>query len=69
MLSMGLIAMFSGPVMFMGIGVVMATGWPIFMWAVVGMLTEARFTGPVMVRGCCRLMGFAMLTVLVVMFI
>lgn len=69
MLSMGLMAMLSGPVIFMGIGVVMATGWAIFMCAVVGMFTEAKFTGPVMVTGCCKLTGDVMLTVLVAMFI
>lgn len=69
MLSMGLMAMLSGPVIFIGMGVVMATGWAIFMCAVVGMLTEAKFTGPVMVTGCCRLTGDVMLTVLVAMFI
>jgi len=69
MLSMGLMAMLSGPVIFMVMGVLIATGWAIFMWAVVGMLTEARFTGPVMVTGCCRLTGDVMLTVLVEMFI
>lgn len=69
MLSMGLMAMLSGPVIFMGMGVVMATGWAIFMCAVVGMLTDARLTGPVMVTGCCRLTGDVMLTVLVAMFI
>lgn len=69
MLSMGLMAMLSGPVIFMGMGVVIATGWAIFMCAVVGILTEARFTGPVMVTGCCRLTGDVMLTVLVAMFI
>lgn len=69
MVSMGLMAMLSGPVIFMGIGVVIATGWAIFMCAVVGMLTEARLTGPVMVTGCCRLTGDVMLTVLVAMFI
>lgn len=66
---MGRMAMLSGPVIFMGMGVVMATGWAIFMCAVVGMLTDARLTGPVMVTGCCRLTGDVMLTVLVVMFI
>lgn len=30
---------------------------------------EARFTGPVMVTGCCRFTGDVMLTVLVAMFI
>lgn len=49
---MGLMAMLSGPVIFIGMGVVIATGWAIFMCAVVGMLTEARLTGPVMVTGC-----------------
>lgn len=39
------------------------------MCAVVGMLTEAKFTGPVIVTGCCRLPGDVMLTVLVPMFI
>lgn len=56
MLSMGRMAMLRGPVIFMGIPEVMATGWAIFM-------------GPVMVTGCCRLIGEVMLTVLVVMFI
>lgn len=69
MLSMGRMAMLSGPVIFMGMGVVMATGWAIFMCAVVGMLTDARLTGLVMVTGCCRLTGDVMLTALVVMFI
>lgn len=62
-------AMLSGPVIFMGMGVVIATGWAMFMGAVAGMLTEAMLTGPVMVTGCCRLTGDVMLTVLVVMFI
>lgn len=69
MLSMDLMAILSGPVIFMGMGVVIATGWAIFMCAVVGILTEARFTGPVMVTGCCRLTGDVILTVLVAMFI
>lgn len=68
MLSMGLMAMLIGPVIFMGMGVVIATGWAIFMCAVVGMFTEARFTGLVMVTGCCRLTGEVILTVLVAMF-
>lgn len=68
-LSMGLMAMLSGPLIFIGMGVVMATGWVIFMCAVVGMSIEAKFTGPVMVTGCCRLTGDVMLTVLVAMFI
>lgn len=51
MLSMGLMAMLSGPAIFMGMGVVMATGWAIFMGAEAGMLTEAMLTGPVMVTG------------------
>lgn len=69
MLSTGLMAMFSGPAIFIGMGVVMATGWAIFMGAVAGMLTEAMLTGPVMVTGCWRLTGDVMLTVLVLMFI
>lgn len=69
MLSMGLMAMLSGPVIFMDMGLVIASGWAIFMCAVVGMLTEAKLTGPVMVTGCCRLTGDVMLTVLVAMFI
>lgn len=69
MLSMGRMAMLRGPAMFMGMGVVMATGWAMFMAAVAGMLTEARFTGPVMVTGCWRLTGEPMLTVLVAMLI
>lgn len=69
MLSTGLMAMLSGPAMFIGMGVVMATGWAIFMGAEEGMLTEAMLTGPVMVTGCCRLTGDVMLTVLVLMFI
>lgn len=69
MLSTGLMAMLSGPAIFMGIGVVIATGWAIFMGAVAGMLTEAMLTGPVMVTGCWRLTGDVMLTVLVLMFI
>lgn len=69
MLSIGLMAMLSGPVIFMGMEVVMATGWAIFICAVGGILTEAKFTGPVMVTGCCRLTGDVMLTVLVAMFI
>lgn len=60
---MDLMAMLSGPAMFMGMLVVMATGWAIFMDPVEGMLTEA------MVTGCWRLMGDVMLTVLVPMFI
>lgn len=68
MLSMDLMAILSGPVIFMDMGVVIATGWAIFMCAVV-VLTEARFTGPVMVTGCCRLTGDVILTVLVAMFI
>lgn len=51
MLSMGLMAMLSGPAIFMGMGVEMATGWAIFMDPEVGMLTEAMLTGPVMVTG------------------
>lgn len=66
---MGLMAMLSGPVIFLCKGVVMASGGVIFMCAVVGMSIEARFTGPVMVTGCCRLTGDVMLTLLVVMFI
>lgn len=62
-------AMLSGPAIFIGMGVVMATGWAIFMGAEAGMLTEAMLTGPVMVTGCCRLTGEVMLTVLVLMFI
>lgn len=69
MLSTGLMAMLSGPAIFIGMGVVIATGWAIFMGAVAGMLTEAMLTGPVMVTGCCRLIGDVMLTVLVLMFI
>lgn len=69
MLSTGLMAMLSGPAIFIGMGVVMATGWAIFMGAEAGMLTEAMLTGPVMVTGCCRLTGEVMLTVLVLMFI
>ena len=49
MLSMGLMAMFSGPERFM------ASGWARFMWAAAGRLTAARLMGPVMVTpGCCR---------------
>lgn len=69
MLSTGRMAMLSGPAIFMGMGVVIATGWAIFMGAVAGMLTEAMLTGPVMVTGCWRLIGDVMLTVLVLMFI
>lgn len=69
MLSTGLMAMLSGPAIFMGMGVVIATGWAIFIGAEAGMLTEAMLTGPVMVTGCCRLTGDVMLTVLVLMFI
>lgn len=69
MLSTGLMAMLSGPAIFMGMGVVIATGWAIFMGAVAGMLTEAMLTGPVMVTGCWRLTGDVMFTVLVLMFI
>lgn len=69
MLSTGLMAMLSGPAIFMGMGVVIATGWAIFMGAEAGMLTEAMLTGPVMVTGCWRLTGDVMLTVLVLMFI
>lgn len=58
-------AMLSGPVMFMAIGVLMATGWAMFMAdAVAGMLTEVMLTGAVRVTGCCRLTGAVMLTVL-----
>lgn len=67
-LSIGLMGIFSGPVKFMAIGVVIASGWAIFMCDVVGMLTEARFTGPVIVIGCCKLTDET-LTVLVAMFI
>lgn len=63
MLSIDRMAMLSGPAMFMGMVVVMATGWARFMCAVVGMLTE------LMVTGCWRLIGDVMLTVLVLMFI
>lgn len=52
MLSTGRMAMLSGPAIFMGMGVVIATGWAIFMDAEAGMLTEAMLTGPVMVTGC-----------------
>lgn len=52
MLSIGLMAMLSGPVMFIDMGEVMATGWAMFMGAVAWMLTEAMLTGPVMVTGC-----------------
>lgn len=69
MLSTGLMAMLSGPAIFMGMGVVIATGWAIFIGAEAGMLTEAMLTGPVMVTGCWRLTGDVMLTVLVLMFI
>lgn len=69
MLSTGLMAMLSGPAIFIGIGVVIATGWAIFIGAVAGMFTEAMLTGPVMVTGCWRLTGDVMLTVLVLMFI
>lgn len=51
MLSTGLMAMLSGPAMFIGMGVVRATGWAIFMGPEEGMLTEAMLTGPVMVTG------------------
>ena len=60
MLSMGLMAMF----IFMGMEVVRATGWAMFMPADEGMLT-----GPVMVTGWWRLTGELMFTVLVEMFI
>lgn len=69
MLSTGLIAMLSGPAIFIGIGVVIATGWAIFIGVDAGMFTEAMLTGPVMVTGCWRLTGDVMLTVLVLMFI
>lgn len=69
MLSTGLMAMLSGPAIFIDMGVVIATGWAIFMGAVAGMLTEAMLMGPVMVTGCWRLTGDVMLTVLVLMFI
>lgn len=69
MLSSGLMAMLSGPAIFMDMGVVIATGWAIFMDPDDGMLTEAMLTGPVMVTGCWRPTGDVMLTVLVVMFI
>lgn len=69
MVSTGLMAMLRGPVIFIGMGVVMATGCAMFMGAVAGMLTEAMLTGPVMVTGCWRLTGEVMLTVLVLMFI
>ncbi|TNN86799.1 hypothetical protein EYF80_002982 [Liparis tanakae] len=55
MLSMDRMAMLSGPPMFMGMEVVMATGWAIFMDPVEGMLTDAMLSGPVMVTGCWRL--------------
>lgn len=65
MLSMGLMVMLRGPVMFMGIGVLMATGCAMFMpVAVAGMFTEAILTGAVMVTGCCRLTGAVIFTVL-----
>lgn len=69
MLSIDLMAMFSGPAIFIGMEVVIATGWAIFMGAVARVLTEAMLTGPVMVTGCWRLTGEVMLTVLVLMFI
>lgn len=50
MLSMDRMAMLSGPVIFMGMAVLMATGCAIFMCAVVGI--DARLTGPVMLTGC-----------------
>lgn len=64
-------AMLRGVPRFMGMGVVMVTGWARLMWdAVAGMLTEAMFTGPVMATGCCRLTGAdVMFTVLVPKFI
>lgn len=65
MLSMGLMAMLRGPVMFMDMGVLMATGWAMFMpVAVAGMFTEAILTGAVMVTGCCRLTGAVIFNVL-----
>ena len=64
-LSMDLMAILRGPDIVMDMGGRMARGWAIFMCAVVGMLTEAMLTGPVMVTGCWRLT----LTVLVEMFI
>lgn len=65
MLSIGRMAMLSGPVMFMGIDVLMATGWAMFMAdAVAGMLTEAMLTGAVMVTGCCRVTGAVRFNVL-----
>lgn len=52
MLSIDLMAIFRGPAIFIGMGVVRATGWAIFiMDAVAGILTEAMLTGPVMVTG------------------
>lgn len=63
MLSMGRMAMLRGPVMFMGMGVLMATGWAMFM-PVAGMFTEAILTGAVMVTGCWRLTGAVIFTVL-----
>lgn len=62
-------AMLRGPVIFIGMGVVIATGWAIFMGAVAGILTEVMLTGPVMVTGCCKVTGEVMFTVLVLMFI
>lgn len=65
MLSMGLMAMLRGPVMFIGMGVLMATGWAMFIpVAVAGMFTEAILTGAVMVTGCWRLTGAVIFTVL-----
>lgn len=69
MFSMGRMEMLRGPAIFMARGVVMAIGWARFMCAVVGMFTEARLRGPVMVTGCGKLTGEAILTVLLVMFI
>jgi len=69
MLSIDLMAMLSGPPMFMGMVVVMATGWAIFMDPVEGMLTDAMLSGPVMVTGCWRASGDVMLRVLLPMFI
>lgn len=66
MLSMGLMP---SPAIFIDMGLVMATGWAIFMGAEEGRLTDAMLRGPVMVTGWWRLTGEVMFTVLVVMFI
>lgn len=69
MLSIDLMAMLSGPPIFMDMAVVRATGWAIFIAPELGMLREEMLTGPLMVTGCWRPIADITFTVLVLMFI